>query len=365
VEPRKLPCALSHADRGVLCGALEDVDHRGLLGAMLDWLEDLSPSEVAALSRDPNFAAFTFLESTNKRGSEDMKNRNDKKKGLAGAAPAFELPLARREPCSNPWSYAYLIYGEKKIGKTSFAIQGGEEFVLQFDKPQLAYAIRETMIDSWAQLRLVMKALEAKVKEGEFPFQRVVVDGAGEMYQMCHDWACKEHGVAHPKDGEWGSTWALIRTEFTSMVNRLLRLQGSVGCGMIFIAHSEEKEVETRDGRKIDKMVPNLPKRAEEIINGKVDGWFVYDYHDGGRSMILLGDERTGAGHRIDHFFTTVDGRRVREIDMGDSAEEASENFVAAFNNQQAYATLKEKQRKEAAAAEGKDARPAKKRRKA
>lgn len=254
------------------------------------------------------------------------------------------LPTGRSKPSADPWSYAYLMTGEKKIGKTKFAIEGCEEMVFQFDKPQLAYEIREVVIKSWKQFKQGLEALEDKAAEdpGEFPYQRIVIDGAGEWYQMCQQWVCQKFGVEHPSEEGYARAWHKLRDEFTDSVNRLLRLQRNVGCGIIFIAHSEWKEKNTRDGEKIERLVPNLPPRAEEILNGKCDAWFTWDYSGDRRIMVVQGDEVTGAGHRIDGHFLTRDGRRVREIDMGNSSEEALANFMRAFNNEATHATIKE-----------------------
>lgn len=265
----------------------------------------------------------------------------------------FELPTKRRTPVSNPWQYAYLITGEKKIGKTTFAIAGCEEYVLQFDKPQLAYELRETVVTSWAHFAKALRALEeaATTDDGTFPFERVVVDGVGEWYQMCMEDVCKPLGIKDPGEAnDHGLTWRRLRMQFTDAVNRLLRLQSSAECGLVFIAHSEWKEVRTAGG-KTEKLVPNLPARCEEIVNGKVDGWFTYDYIGEDRVLSILGSETQGAGHRIDGHFRTVDGKRVRQIAMGNSAEEGLENFLSAFNNALDYTTYKEHRNSERGAA--------------
>lgn len=254
----------------------------------------------------------------------------------------LKLPTARSTPVDDPWQYAYLISGEKKIGKTTFSIEGAEELVLQFDKPQLAYAIREVVIESWKHFARVLKEIERMVAAGDFPYNRIVIDGAGEWYQMCQIWTCEKFQVEHPSEVGYARAWHWMRDNFTDAVNRILRLQDKAQCGVIFIAHSEWKEKQTRSGTKVDKLVPNLPGRCEEIINGKVDGWFAYDYSGEDRILVVQGDESTGAGHRMDGHFVTKDGRPVREILMGNSASEALEAFLRAFNNEQEHATIKE-----------------------
>ena len=254
----------------------------------------------------------------------------------------FELPTDRRTPVDDMWRYAYLITGEKKIGKTTFAIEGCDEFVLQFDKPQLAYRIRETMIEDWKKFESVLKALEVAADSGDFPYNRIVVDGCNEWYQQCQTEVCRIFGIGHPSEEGYAKGWHKLRDMFFDGMNRLLRLQNTAKCGLIFLAHSEIKEVKDRYGQNTEKMVPILSPKCEEIINGKVDGWFAYDYIGSERIMIIRGNAFTGAGHRIDGHFLTPEKQPVKEIYMGKSAEEALNNFKKAFNNEQEYQTYKE-----------------------
>lgn len=316
---------------------------------MMEWAADVADQAdderhrshkqaAEAVLADPEYAAHEFA-----RIRKEQSNMAVIKVGGRQSGSAV-LPLERSEPVADPWAFAYLMTGEKKIGKTTFAIEGCEELVFQFDKPQIAYRIREVVIKSWAEFKDYLAKVEerAAADPGKFPYQRIVIDGAGEWYQMCQQWVCKKFGVEHPSEEGYARAWHKLRDEFTDAVNRLLRLQKNVGCGMIFIAHSEWKEKKTREGEKIERLVPNLPPRAEEILNGKCDAWFTWDYSGDRRIMVVLGDEVTGAGHRIDGHFMTPDGRRVQEIDMGGSSKEALANFMRAFNNQQKHATARE-----------------------
>lgn len=269
-----------------------------------------------------------------------------KKKSVQSNPDVLVLPTEPSAHIADPWAYAYLLTGEKKIGKTKFATTGVDALVLQFDKPQIAYQLMEVLCSSWAIFKKALAAIEEKAKDPEtFPWDRVVVDGAGEWFTMCQLFTCKHFGVEHPSEEGYARAWHYLRDEFTSAVNRLMRLQATAQCGLIFIAHSEWKTKKTRGGGEVERIVPNLPPRCEEILNGKCDGWFMMDYMGEDRVMVLQGDEYTGAGHRIDGHFMTPSGERVREVPMGGSSEEAVANFVAAFQNKQLHATARELRR--------------------
>lgn len=362
----RLPSLLSP-----VLGAVEAVEDGGD-GVNFDaWYDEVTTdisdrvrgTEEVLILADLGYAAHVYLQRTNGpvRARKDVevqkkRTRNKRSKRPAGgrtgrpsarttAADRVPLPTTRRAPTVNWRSYAYLITGEKKIGKTSFAIAGAEELVIQFDKPQIAYAIQEVVPHKWQDVKDVVSQLETLAAEdpASFPYDRIVIDGAGESYQMCQEWACKKLGVGHPSDAEWGKGWSLLREEYTAFVNAVLKLQSSAGCGAMFIAHSEWREKRVRgQEQSVSQLVPNLPSRCEEILNGKVDAYFTYDYHGEARVLTLLGDESVAAGHRMNGMFMTPGGERVREVYMGNSPEEAMTNFIAAFNNEQPVATYKE-----------------------
>ena len=143
-----------------------------------------------------------------------------------------------REPIADPWRYAYHITGEKKIGKTTFSIEGCNEFVLQCDKPQLAYAIKETMVEDWKHSMKIIELLEELAYEGKLPYSRIIVDNVAEWYQMCYQNTCDYYKVESPGDEDWGRGWNKLKQDFLDAVNTLLQIQDKAECGLVFISHS-------------------------------------------------------------------------------------------------------------------------------
>lgn len=301
-----------------------------------DYNYNIDEDDIEQLTKNrrkgTNKMALLKKDSTTKPAQRKVVKRN----------PGFQLPTGRRKPVTDPWMYSYLITGEKKIGKTSFALEGCEEFVIQFDKPNLAYRIREECPKVWKEVERIVKALEDASNEGSFPYQRIIIDGVGEAYAMCQAAVCKYFQVEHPSEVGYARGWHKLRDDFTDFINRLLRLQSTANCGAMFIAHAEWKEVNVRGGGKIEKLVPNLAGKCEEIVNGKVDAWFIYDYIGKRRVLVTQGDMETGAGHRIDGHFLTESGEKIVEIDMGSSPKDAMDNFLSAFHNKQKYSTIEE-----------------------
>lgn len=353
----------------LLAGAAREVHDLGLDWAFEEWFADTAEAkwryyianDNEALSHEYLMQRSRLLKKKSRSGIAEKAKKNTKKKPARGGKFKLVLPTTRSIPVQDPWRYAYHVCGERKIGKTSLAIEGSEEIVFQMDKPQLGFSVREIMVRCWsdrmgktAGFIQGIDALEAlyaergpyKADGTGFPYNRIVVDGVAELYAMVTKWACKTHGITHPSENEnWGATWTLIRETFLEAVNRLMHLQGVAECGLFFISHTEWRERKVKGGSSIMKLESDLPSRCEKIINGKVDAWLVYDYVGDNRVLYTLGSQEIGAGHRIDGHFRTPSGERIIEIYMGNADTDAAfslSQFLKAFNNEYPFRTMKE-----------------------
>jgi hypothetical protein len=194
--------------------------------------------------------------------------------------------------------------------------------LLTFDPIQKAQTILQRHVPDWNTFMTYLGLLEAQVKAGKYPYKRVVIDGADIWYRKCQEAVEKKLVVDHVSEEKWGKGWDMLKNWFATAVDRLFALPG--GCWII--AHSDWREVESRTkGVKVNKLLPLL------------------NYHGEERILIVEGDERTGAGHRIKGHFLTPKGRKLREIPMGENEEEAYANLLNAFNNKQTFITIKER----------------------
>lgn len=252
----------------------------------------------------------------------------------------FVLPTVRSKPVDNIWNYSYHITGTKKIGKTSFLIDGCEEFILQCDRPSLSKSVMEVMPKNWKELKGWVTALEKAAVESSFPYERIILDGVADSYIMCEIWVLNEFDLESMND-KYSTGFREQKKEFGSLMNRLLRLGISANCGVAFTSHSTWVEKKVR-GKTVNKLTNNLPGKADDLVAGKVDANFVFDYVGDKRVLFLQGDDELVADHSIDGHFLTTDGREIKEIYMGTNPHEAMQTFEKAFNNQLDYTTLDE-----------------------
>lgn len=262
------------------------------------------------------------------------------------------LPMTPSEVSHDINEYYVLIYGVPKIGKTTLAMSDPNSLLLTFDPLQKSLPIMQRQCPDWMTLMYYLSLLEYEAQQGTYPYSRVVLDGCDFMYRYCQIWCQTELMVDHISEEKWARGWDKLKETFVQVVDRFMNLPG--GCW--FVAHAEYRDIETRRGEKVRKLMPLMKGAAEDIIVGKVDLWAAYEYNGKERVLIVRGDERTGSGCRINDHFLTPRGRAIVEVPMGNSPQEGWTNLNKAFENKQPFITCeerdelleKQRQRKEA-----------------
>lgn len=241
-----------------------------------------------------------------------MKKRRIEPSGL-------KLPTENSIPHSDLGDYSVLLFGEKKIGKTTLTACFPSSVHLMFEPGGKALSIKQVPVPRWEDAKEYLKLLRR-----DKTFKTVVVDTADIAYRAAARWVCERLGVDHPSDESYGKGWEACRDEFTLWINELL----SIGKGVVFVSHSQDREIARRSGVKYHKILPTMSNQARDVLEPVVDIWVYYGYDGERRVLTITGDEHIGAGHRLTKQF-----KGVKTIDMGYSPEEGYRNFVDAFNN--------------------------------
>lgn len=242
-------------------------------------------------------------------------------------ADVVTLPTEKYTPSGSLGDYPILIYGERKIGKTTLASQFPMNMFLCFE-PNDSYELYKRDIQNWEDFTSLASQL---LKKGTHKFKTVTIDTGELSYQSAFEHACIENEFKHPQDAPYGKGWAAIRSTFYPPMLNLMKSS----LGFIVICHEKEKEIETRGGRVFLKMCPDLSKQSDSLYTAQIYNIFYYFFEDGERWLQILGDDYITAGHRMKGHFLTPTGERVHKIPMGDSEEEGYKNLMDAFNNKQ------------------------------
>lgn len=258
-------------------------------------------------------------------------------KPVVVAGPKLQLSLQTKvnKPPSSLSAYSMLIYGSKKIGKTTLAARFPSAYFLSTEPGTKALKVLSSSCPSWDHLSGYADLLVA----ANDPGQTVVVDVIDLAYEMIYDKICRQQKIESPTDeNDYGATWRKIRRTFRELIEKLVALPG----GCIFLSHDTEKEIELRNGDKVDRVQPTMGKQALQEVEGIVDFIGYYGYEDDERFLWIRGKQTMVAGCRLGEyhdFFKTTAGEDVTRIPMGSSSQEAYDNLLRAFRNQQVTPT--------------------------
>ena len=230
-----------------------------------------------------------------------------------------KLPTSKSVPSEKLSDYTWLIYGERKIGKTTLASQFDEPYFMMFEPGAKALGLLKSDITDWVQFKELVKQLE---DDPEF-CKSVVIDTGQKMYDLAMKYTLEKLGIEKPQDEAWGNAWRFIREEFEGELTKII----NAGFGLIVLAHSEEKTITTKGGFSYQKISIQLGAQAFRFFAGVVDVISYYNYDKGKRVLTIAGNENVEAGFRIENHFVGV-----KEIDMGSSKQEAYQNIKDAFN---------------------------------
>ena len=187
------------------------------------------------------------------------------------------LPTKKTEKLADFSRMVTFLYGEKKIGKTTFAAQIPGALFLCTEEGVNHLEVFKVSIRTWEDLYTLGKELKA----GKHEFTTLVFDTVDLAFKLCENYTCKKLGIVHASDAAFGKGYSLIRDEFVRVVNGLAQL----GLGIVFISHSKEKELK----KKADKwtvMTSTLGTAASEVVNGMSD-LILYAYiHEDGRRVV-------------------------------------------------------------------------------
>jgi hypothetical protein len=247
------------------------------------------------------------------------------------------LPEDVNVPSENMGDYTWLIYGAKKIGKSSLAAQFPDALFLMFEPGGKALRTYQADCKTWKHALEYLRLLE---KQKPLKYKTIVIDTGFEAYQKCFQGVCDENNIEYPREDNFGKDWKKIDTEFRNFHNRIAALD----LGLVVLCHENLKESPTRTGNKFDMVIPNLAKAADSYYRAVIDNVCWYHYRASQRFLLIKGSDyaMAGAAVQADEHFLTKGGQQIFAIPMGSSATQAYALLKNAFENQQAGTFEKE-----------------------
>jgi hypothetical protein len=249
-------------------------------------------------------------------------------------APKVTLPAQKSEIAQDMHDFTWLIYGRKKIGKSSLVAHFPGTLFVPFEPGLRAlsvYKIPDTghCMRSWRDFMHYVPAIEESEQ-----FQNIVIDPGNTAYQRCLEYTCDELNIQHPgKVKDYGASWKAVSQNFQNLHDRL----AAAGKSYIILAHETTTDIEGYDGREYERVIPKFSGAAEDYYEGVIDIIGYYTYVKQYRVMQIRGDQFTVAGCRVENAFLTPHGERIVRVPMGNSSTEAYNNLYEAYHNRQQY----------------------------
>ena len=195
-----------------------------------------------------------------------------------------------------------LLYGLPKVGKTSFAAQCPNNLIFCFEKGvNFLPGVYAADVPKWADFKALLKQLDKEDVKAKF--HTVTIDTISIAWDLCSQYICSQNNVKALGDIPWGRGYALLKDEFSSALRQI----SMMGYGMILITHAKTKVEKIDDDHSIEIVSPNIPERAQDIVNALVDliGYIDVQWKDGPngpvseRTLITRGTPTIVAGSRL------------------------------------------------------------------
>ena len=238
----------------------------------------------------------------------------------------LSLPTKVSTPSQSFQDYTWLIYGDRKIGKTSLVAQFDKTFIMSFEPGTKALEVMQRDVPKWEHFKKYVELLK-----DDKEFKTVAIDTGALAYERCMEFVCARDGMEHPSDGSYGKGWKAVQIEFMLQHSDLF----NTGKGIFVLAHSKEKTITSLSGTEYQVIGPDLSGQADGYYAGVIDNICYYHYMGKKRYLRIRGSENVIAGTRCEGKFLTPGGEQIVNIPMGNCAEEAHANLLKAFNNKQ------------------------------
>lgn len=253
------------------------------------------------------------------------------------------LPTEPNEPPTSLDDVIIMLYGRKNIGKSSLAAAFPDSLTMMAEAGRKNLSIMQVPKQGEPALtwNRCLKYRDMVCESDQF--SRVNFDTVDQMYQLCFTSVCKDAGVRHPdSSAKPYELWNGIKAEFKEFVLSFRE----AGKGVTFVSHEKIKPLITkakglkRDGEdessvKIDRIEPSCTGQVMDVVTEICDYVLYYHYKDAKRAIMVRSPQDiawTACG--MGETFCDPNGNLIECFEVGNSAAEAYENIVKAFNNE-------------------------------
>lgn len=173
----------------------------------------------------------------------------------------IKIPTEKTNPVFDPRLLTMLVYGQAKIGKSTFCAKFPDAVFAATEKGLDNLSTYQVPINSWEDFLDFM----GQIAKGGHPFRTIIVDTVDRLYRYCETYVCKSLNIVIPEDQGYGVGRAKVNAEFFRAMDKAL----SLPYGIVLTAHAVTKDIKTPGGTT-DRSVPSLPEKVTQYLTANV-----------------------------------------------------------------------------------------------
>lgn len=177
------------------------------------------------------------------------------------------IDLSKIKPKKNIKPPRMVVYGEPKVGKSTFASEAPDALFLDLEGGLDALNTSSVSIESIKDLD---DALEALLQQ-DHDFKTIVIDSADWLERLIHNHICSNARATSITDKSNGTTaygngYVIARNMLAKYLNKLDMLREQKGLAIVIIAHSVIRKMEQPDTESYDSFLIKMHEKASSLL---------------------------------------------------------------------------------------------------
>lgn len=211
------------------------------------------------------------------------------------------IPKEATKPKEALEDHTIFLHGPPKIGKSTFAAQfnkplflateAGLNSLTTYQIPIRDETSNGKKLMAWQKYIQVLTELAISKHD----FRTIIVDTVDNLAEYCVEYVYAINRITHASDLDWGKGWQLLKGEAQHGISLLM----SLGLGVVFVSHSEEKEIRRKGGDSYTKIQDTCPRNFKHMVHALSD-MILYATMENGKPVLKTREsDEYLAGNRV------------------------------------------------------------------
>jgi len=202
------------------------------------------------------------------------------------------LPTEKTVPNTDVTKLKLLIYGESKIGKSTFCSYFEDALFISTEPTISHLSVYAIQVKDWKEFS---KAC-LEVSEGNHHFKTIIIDTVDKAFEMCRNYIFNTYKIKHESELGYGKGWKLLSTEFMRVMSKIINLD----YGIIIVGHSKKETINKQSKEhSYDVFKIDLPTNISTSIVVLLDAILYANLYNRERVFKTINDKYCEAGNRI------------------------------------------------------------------